>query len=159
MTDFETTLQNIDIFCKVLVGKMIENESREAPLTVEPVERMLHIKHVEKEQVESTGVKHFVPLPHAEEPLVDVFEDDDYVKIFIQSRCNKDEVKVRRGLGGIELCKRECHKDENGLEICFDSCRKMDLSPTQLNVDDMVTKCNNNKVFEVNIPKSKNLAN
>ena len=156
MDDFEDALRNIDIFCKVLVKKIIENESEENPnIAVEPIEKLLHRKSVVQEQVEPTSVKHFIPLSQAEEPLIDVFEDENHVRIFMQSRCKDERVTVRRDFDSIELCKRECHKDAKGVEICYDNCRKLDLSVAQLDVANIVTRCNNNEVFELDIPKSK----
>lgn len=149
MDDFEEALRNIDVFCKVLVKKMIESENgneNEISLPVEPIEKLLRRKYVIEEKNEKhPEVKHFIPLPHVEEPLVDIFEDDTYVKVLMQCRCRDQRVTVQ--------------KHDNGLQICLENeCWKLSLPVDQLQVENMITKCNNNKALEVEIPKLKTSA-
>jgi hypothetical protein len=148
MDDFEEALRNIDVFCKVLVKKMIESENEsESSLAVEPMEKLLRRKYVIEERIEKNPeVKHFIPLPHIEEPLVDIFEDDTYVKVLMQCRCKDQRVTV--------------HKYDNGLQICIENeCWKLSLPVGQLQVENMIMKCNNNEALEVEIPKLKTTAN
>lgn len=144
MDDFEEALRNIDVFCKVLVKKMIESEKEsESSLAVEPMEKLLRRKYVIEENPE---VKHFIPLPHIEEPLIDIFEDNAYVKVLMQCRCKDQRVTVQ--------------KHDNGLQICLENeCWKLELPVSQLQVENMIMKCNNNEALEVEIPKLKTTAN
>jgi len=148
MDDFEEALRNIDVFCKVLVKKMIESEKEsESSLAFEPMEKLLRRKYVIEEKIEKNPeVKHFIPLPHIEEPLIDIFEDDAYVKVLMQCRCKDQRVTVQ--------------KHDNGLQICLENeCWKLELPVSQLQVENMIMKCNNNEALEVEIPKLKTTAN
>jgi len=155
MTSFEEALQNIDIFCKVLVNKMLENPiESENNIIVEPMEKLLLRKYVIEERSESSPLAtSLIPLPLVEEPLIDVFEDDNYVKILIQCRCKDQEVTVHTGADGIEVCKKECYTNAEGAEVCSDKCQKIDVPTMHLQVEDMTAKCSNNSVFEIGIPK------
>jgi len=144
MDDFEEALRNIDVFCKVLVEKMVESlKDVERDISVEPMEKLLRRKYIIEEQVEqSPTIKHFIPLPQVEEPLIDIFDDDNYVKVLMQCRCRDQKVTVQR--------------ESDGLQICVESmCRKLNLPVEQLQVENMIMKCNNNKALEVEIPKLK----
>jgi len=148
MDNFEEALRNIDVFCKVLVKKMIESEKEsESSLAVEPMEKLLRRKYVIEEKIEKNPeVKHFIPLPHIEEPLIDIFEDNAYVKVLMQCRCKDQRVTVQ--------------KHDNGLQICLENeCWKLELPVSQLQVENMIMKCNNNEALEVEIPKLKTTAN
>ena len=157
MDDFEEALRNIDIFCKVLVKKMVEDENEsENKAVVEPIESLWQRKYIMEEHSESSPLsKNFIPLPHIDEPLIDVFEDDEYVRVLMQCRCKEEKVTVNQDTKGVEICKRECHTGEDGVEVCADKCEPLDLPVKQLQVGNMVAKCNNNQVFEVDIPKAK----
>ncbi len=144
MDNFEEALKNIDVFCKVLIEKMLENESEnEKSLDIEPMEKLLRKKYVIEEKNEKTPeVKHFIPLPHIEEPLIDIFEDDTYVKVLVQCRCREQKITVS--------------KHDDGLQICLESeCWKLNMPTSHLQVENMIMKCNNNKALEVEIPKLK----
>lgn len=144
MEEFEEALRNIDVFCKVLVRKIIESEKElEGNVTVEPIEKLLRRKYILEEKLENTMEgKHFIPLPHIEEPLIDVFEGDNYVKVLMQCRCKDQRITVNK------------HDDE--LQICLENeCWKLSLPAGQLQVENMIMKCNNNKALEVEIPKVK----
>jgi hypothetical protein len=93
-----------------------------------------------------------------EEPLVDVFDEEDYVRILVQCRCREQQVTFHPCPDGITVCKEECRKEKGGPEVCSDVCRKLSLSMDGLQLDDMlfvVAKCNNNNTLEAMIPKKK----
>lgn len=156
MDDLEEALHNIDVFCKVLAKKLVESlkeeengesskASKENPL--EPIEKLLKRKYVFEEKFEEKPtVKHFIPLPHIEEPLIDIFEDENYVRILMQCRCRDQRVTV--------------NKFDDGLQICLENiCWNINLPVEELQVENMIMKCNNNKAFEVDIPKMKTTMN
>jgi hypothetical protein len=148
MDDFEEALRNIDVFCRVLVKKIIESEKEfESSIAVEPIERLLRRKYVIEEKVDTNpDIKHFIPLPHVEEPLVDIFEDENYVKVLMQCRCRDQRVTI--------------HKYDGYLQVCLENeCWRLDLPVGQLQVENMVMKCNNNEALEVEIPKFKTTSN
>lgn len=141
MEDFEEALRNIDVFCRTLVKKIVEDYDSSQRIAVEPIENLLRRKYIIEESLESNpSAKYLIPVPDAEEPLVDMFDGEDYVKIFIQSRCHGKDVKVHTDM-------------DNNIEICVEECRKLNLPSRRLNIDNMVVKCNNNMVLEVSIPK------
>ncbi|MDH5483228.1 MAG: hypothetical protein OEY22_10205 [Candidatus Bathyarchaeota archaeon] len=153
MDDFETALQNIDVFCKVLVSKMIVNEEN-SNIIVEPMENLLQGKYVIREQFDSSPLsKNFIPLPQVEEPLIDVFEEDEYVRVLVQCRCKEQEVTIHTDMDGLEICRKECNTDTDGLQVCRDECKKLNLPIRILRTENMISKCNNNEIFEVTIPK------
>ncbi|MEM2419977.1 MAG: hypothetical protein QXL38_03210 [Candidatus Bathyarchaeia archaeon] len=144
MNDFEEALRNIDIFCKVLAKKIIESEKENGNRAiVEPVEKLLRRKYVVYEENASIHeIKGFIPLPHVEEPLIDVFEEDNCIKVLMQCRCRSRDVKIQ--------------KYEDSLQICLDNeCWKLDLPVDGLHVENIAVKCNNNEALEVEIPKLK----
>jgi hypothetical protein len=152
---FEEALRNIDVFCKVLVNKMLNDPAESGNnITVEPMEKLLLRKYIVDEQSEPRPLAgSLIPLPLAEEPLIDIFEDDNYVKILMQC-CYKDQkVTVHTGTNDIEICKKECYTNEDGAEVCSDRCQKLDVPTKYLQIEDMTTKCSNNAVLEINIPK------
>jgi hypothetical protein len=158
MDDFETALQNIDIFCKVLVKKIIGDENEpEKDFAIEPLENLIRRKYTFEEHLASSPLsKSLIPLPQADEPLIDVFEDDNYVRVLMQCRCRDQKVTVLPDVDGLKICKRECHLSVDGTEICTDKCQKLDIPTKHLQIEDITAKCSNNAVFEVNIPKTKN---
>lgn len=141
MEDFEEALRNIDIFCRILVKKIVEDEDCTQNIVVEPIENLLRRKYIIEESQESkTSSGCLIPLPHAEEPLIDVFENEDYVKIFLQCHCRDQKVTI--------------HTDVGGLEICTQECQKLNLPVKYLQVENMIVRCNN-EVIEIDIPKMK----
>ncbi|MEM3719565.1 MAG: hypothetical protein QXD45_06050 [Candidatus Bathyarchaeia archaeon] len=152
MDNFEEALKNIDVFCKVLAEKIVENfkkeECKEAnEIPIEPMERLLRRKYNYEERFESARpVKCFIPLPNIEEPLIDVFEDDSYVRVLVQCRCRDHRVTLYREFGGLQIC----------LE---DECWRISLPIEHLQIENMVMKCNNNEALEVEIPKLKAIPN
>ncbi|MEM1566161.1 MAG: hypothetical protein QW510_03615 [Candidatus Bathyarchaeia archaeon] len=146
--DFEEALRNIDVFCKILAKKLVESlgERSDDKNPLEPMEKLLKRKYVFEEQIESSTVRHFIPLPHLEEPLIDIFEDENYVKILMQCRCRDHRITV--------------DKCDDGLQICIENtCWKLDLPVEELKVENMVMRCNNNEALEVEIPKIKTSVN
>jgi hypothetical protein len=152
---FEEALNNIDIFCKTLVKKMLQDDDEQTSnITIEPMEKLLIRKNIIEENTELSPLrKSFIPLPQAENPLVDVFEDDKHVKVLMQCRCKDQEVTVHTDANSVEICKRECHTNSEGEEVCTDKCQKLDVPTQRLQVENMIQKCSNNTVFEVDIPK------
>ncbi|MCK4434353.1 hypothetical protein KAU92_02595 [Candidatus Bathyarchaeota archaeon] len=141
MEDFEETLRNIDTFCRILVKKIAEEEDCSKNITVEPIENLLRRKYVKEEDLERTPLaNHLIPLPKAEEPLVDVFEDDDYVRIFLQYRCKDQKATI--------------HTDVDGLERCTKDRQKLKQPVKHLQIENVIVTCNGNNVLEINIPKT-----
>ncbi|MEM2780224.1 MAG: hypothetical protein QW791_05070, partial [Candidatus Bathyarchaeia archaeon] len=103
--------------------------------------------YVFEEKFESgPSVKHFIPLPHIEEPLIDVFEDENYIKVLMQCHCKSHRITV--------------NKADEGLQICVENmCWKVDLPVEELQVENMIMRCNNNEALEVEIPKIKTTIN
>lgn len=140
MEDLEETLQNIDVFCRILVEKIAEEEEHSQDIVVEPIEKLLRRKYIKEDDAYSSPLaRHLIPLPQAQEPLIDVFEDDTHIRILIQCRCRDHKAKV--------------HRDLDGLQVCTDECRKLDLPVEHLQIENISAKCNNNTVLEIAIPK------
>ncbi|MEM2446831.1 MAG: hypothetical protein QW734_09255, partial [Candidatus Bathyarchaeia archaeon] len=79
-------------------------------------------------------------------PLIDVFEDENYVRVLMQCRCRDHRITV--------------NKADDGLQICVeDVCWKLDLPVEELQVENIVMRCNNNEALEVEIPKIKTTVN
>jgi len=73
----------------------------------------------------------------------------------VQCRCKEQKVAIHAHMDGIAVCRRECYKDEEGREICVEKCQRLILPTKHLRMENMVTKCTNNAVFEIEIPKLK----
>jgi hypothetical protein len=155
MSDFEETLKNIDVFCKVLAKKIADEENGETSgIVVEPMEKLLYKKCITREQAEmNRSPSHFIPVPQLEEPLVDIIEDENCVRILMQEHCSDNKIRIHSRADGIEICKTECHKDADGTKVCQDKCQKLPLLADKLQIENITAKCNNNSVFEANIPK------
>lgn len=138
--ELEKALQNIDVFCKALVKKIVEDEV-ENNIVVEPMENLLKRREIIEPLEPNPMEKTLIPLPQLDEPLIDVFEDENNVKVLMQCRCKDEAVTIHRKVDGLELCTREC--------------RKLNLPIQQLRIENMVSKCNNNEVFEIDIPKTR----
>jgi hypothetical protein len=120
----------------------MEDDDSSKSVTVEPIENLLRRKYVIQENQESkTSSGHLIPLPQAEEPLIDMFEDENYVKIFLQCHCKGKDVKI--------------HTDIDNTEILVEECRKLTLPVRNLNIENMAVTCNNNTILEIAIPKIK----
>jgi hypothetical protein len=93
-----------------------------------------------------------------EEPLVDVFDEEDHVRILVQCRCREQEVTFHPNPDGLTVCKEECHREKGGPEECHSVCRKVSLPTEALQLENrlfIVAKCNNNNTLEAMIPKVK----
>ncbi|MBS7632820.1 hypothetical protein KEJ15_04255 [Candidatus Bathyarchaeota archaeon] len=155
MGNFEEALKNIDVFCKALAKKIIENDNGiHSDLPMEPVEKLLRQRYVAEIKEEPSSSKPpLIPLPQLEQPLIDVFEDEDSYKVLLQCRCRDEKVTIHTDSDSVEICKRECFVNSQGIEVCEDNCQRLDLPPNCLQIEKMITKCNNNEVFEIEIPK------
>lgn len=146
MENLGEALRNIDIFLQVLEKKMVDDNECSQNFIVEPIENLLRRKYIVKEKSGSDPLaKHLIPLPHVEEPLIDIFEDDDYVKVFMQYQCKDHKVTI--------------HTDVDGLEICAERCRKINLPVKHLQIENMIVRHTNNEVLEIDIPKTKTTIN
>lgn len=160
MADFEEALQNIDAFCKVIVKKMPEKTAELKNETyVEPIENPPLTKSPAYETLETDfSNRHFSPQPQIEEPLIDIFEEEDYIRVLVQCRCKEQQVTFYVSTDGIRICREECHVNTNGAETCVDNCQKINLRTNHLQLEDrlfVIAKCNNNQVLEAMIPKIK----
>jgi len=115
---------------------------------------------VKKPTSESTSFEQY------EEPLIDVIDEEDNVRLLVQCRCQEEQVSihVNKEQGGITVCKEQCHiKKESEIVVCGDVCsRSIPLNLKDLQLEDMqfiVSQCNNNNVLEITIPKIKPKAN
>ncbi len=154
MENLEEALRNIDIFCKVLVAKLTTNSRDPSTLAEEPMEKILYEKNVIGEGTETNIKAHgLIPLSHLEHPLIDVFEENDHLKILIQKRCGDKLLNVHTCADGIEVFRRECHIDCEGKMICVDKFQKIDMPTNNLQVENIRAECNNDAFFEVEIPK------
>jgi hypothetical protein len=142
MEDLEEALRNIDVFCRILVKKIVEDDDSSKSVTVEPIGNLLKSKYVIEKSLESEpSTKYLISIPGAEEPLIDMFEDENYVKIFLQCHCKGKDVKIRT--------------DIDNTEILVEECRKLSLPVRSLNIENAVVRCNNNTILEISIPKIK----
>lgn len=91
-SSFEEALSNIDIFCSVLVKKIIEDE--EPKVKPEPIENLLRKKH---------GIEIYRDFRRGEEPLIDIFEDEGQVKVLMQCSHVKHEVRLDPCGGYMEI--------------------------------------------------------
>ncbi len=96
-----------------------------------------------------------------EEPLIDVIDEKDNVRLLVQGRCGEQQfsIHINANKSGISICREACHikKGSEAIE-CNDFCSKsVPLNLRELQLEDMlfvVSKCNNN-VLEIVIPKIK----
>jgi len=159
MGNFEEALRNIDGFCKVLVKKIPKNTAELENKTIaKPIENPL-IKSTATETLETDSSKRlFIPQSQIEEPLIDVFEEEDFLRILVQCRCREQQVTFYVRADGIRICREECHIDSGGKIVCVDNCQKINLRTEQLQLENrlfVVAKCNNNEVLEAVIPKKR----
>jgi hypothetical protein len=156
MEKFEA-LQTIDNFCKVLVKKTTEDNAEKGnKKETEPSARAVFEK-----------TKWYRPLREAssatvqseiEEPLVDIFDEEDHIRILVQCRCREQQITFHPSIDGITVCREECRKEKGGPETCSDVCRKLSIPTSELqlgNMEFVIAKCNNNNTLEAMIPKVK----
>ena len=156
MDNFEA-LRNIDDFCKVLVKKTIADTSETGNRReLEPDKAVFEREHLNgrSETYPSMGVTQ----PELEEPLIDIFDEEDHMRILVQCLCREQQVTFHPDKDGITICKEECHKNKGGPETCRDVCRKLSIRTDELQLENMlfvIAKCNNNNTLEATIPKVK----
>jgi HSP20 family molecular chaperone IbpA len=97
-----------------------------------------------------------------EEPLIDVMDEGDSVKLLIQARCMEQQVSIHVNPNGdgITICREECLKnDGTQAATCRDVCStNINLNLKELQIENMlfvVSKCINNNVLEISIPKTR----
>ena len=158
MENFEA-LQSIDNFCKVLVKKPNKDAFRAGSglgvaFSGETVgQKNISNRYFEKNPTTGTGLQ-----PELEDPFVDVFEEEDHIRILVQCRCQEQQVTFHPAKDGIVICREECHRENSGPETCRDICRKLYLRTDGLQLENMlfiIAKCNNNNTLEAMIPKIK----
>lgn len=97
-----------------------------------------------------------------EEPLIDVIDEGENIKLLVQGRCfdKKFSIHLNKNRDGITICKEKCIK-KNGMQKieCSDVCSKnIPLNVKELQLEEMlflVSTCNNNNTLEIMIPKIK----
>ena len=156
MENFEA-LQNIDDFCKVLVKKKLSNTSETGKRRELETDKAVF----EREYLNGcseTDPSMGIVQPELEEPLIDVFDEGDHIRILVQCRCREQQVTFHPSKDGIIVCREECHKNKSGAETCRDVCRKLSIRTDELQLENMlfvIAKCNNNNTLEATIPKLK----
>lgn len=153
MENFEA-LQDMDGFCKVLVNK----ETEKSTITGELEKKVPNGEIFERNHLSSHSSWGCAMQPQLEEPLTDVFDEGDHVRILVQCRCREQQVAFHPSKDGIVICREECNRQKNGPEICTNVCSKLDLRTDELQLENMlfvVAKCNNNNTLEALIPKLK----
>ena len=114
---------------------------------------------VKKPALDSPGFEEY------EEPLIDVIDEEDCVRLLIQCRCQEEQVSihVNKNHDGITICKEQCHKEEPDAVVCGDICsRNIPLNLKDLQLENnlfIVSQCNNNNTLEITIPKIKPTSN
>lgn len=156
MENFEA-LQNIDNFCKVTVKKTIVDKSQNGnKRESEPSENVISERSYLDRQPDANSSMGYTLRPDFEEPLIDVFDEEDHIRILVQCRCREQEVTFHPSKDGITICREECNKERGGPEKCTDICRKLSLRTDELQLENMlfvIAKCNNNNTLEAMIPK------
>ena len=145
MEKFEV-LNGLDNFCKVLIKKSISDSYEKDRREREPLNRSVF---------ERDNFNMSRPL---EEPLVDLFEEEDHIKILVQCRCQEQRVTFHPRKDGITICREECNTEKGGNEVCSDVCSTLNLRTDKLQLENMlflVAQCNNNNTLVATIPKTK----
>jgi hypothetical protein len=161
LESFEEALRDIDSFCKVTVKKTAQNlpEADDTTSGKLVAEKSASAKNNVPEHFQAGLVnENITMLPDVEEPLIDIFDEEDHVRILVQCRCREQEVTFHTCADGIRVCREECQMDAYGTKSCQDVCRNINLQTDQLQLDNMlfiVAKCNNNNTLEAMIPKKR----
>ena len=94
-----------------------------------------------------------------EEPLIDVIDEGNNVRILVQGRCWEQQfsIHVNEDKNGISICREACHIRKGAEKVeCNDFCsRNIPLNLKELQLEAMlfvVSTCKNN-VLEIIIPK------
>ncbi|MCW1310019.1 MAG: hypothetical protein QXP04_04990, partial [Candidatus Nanoarchaeia archaeon] len=156
MDKLEEALQNIEVFCRVLVEKIVQYERGiESNVAVEPMEKLLREKYVIKEDFrgkyltkksEMNLTSGFIPAPQIEEPLIDIFEEENRIKIIMQHNCS-EPIKVYPLKNGLKVCKIICYNDIDKGKVCTEKCKELNLSIDKP-IQGIFSNCNNN-VLEI----------
>jgi len=96
-----------------------------------------------------------------EEPLIDVIDEEENIRILVQGRCSEQQysIHVNEDKSGITICREACHIKKGAEKVeCNDFCSKnIPLNLEELQLEGMlfvVSQCKNN-VLEIVIPKTK----
>lgn len=96
-----------------------------------------------------------------DEPLIDVIDGRDNVKLLVQGRCwdQQFSIHINEDKSGISICREACYKTKGSEKmVCNDFCSKnIPLNLKELQIEKMmfvVSTCKNN-VIEITIPKIK----
>ena len=97
-----------------------------------------------------------------EEPLIDVVDEGDCIKLLVQGKCMDQQfsIHVNQEKNEISICRETCYRKRGSQAVeCNDFCSKnIPLNLKELQLESMlsvVSKCNNNNVLEIIIPKTK----
>jgi hypothetical protein len=97
-----------------------------------------------------------------EEPLIDVIDEGNNIKLLVQGRCLDQQfsIHVNEDKSGISICRETCYRNKGAHDVeCNYFCSKnIPLNLKELQLGSMlfvVSKCNNNNVLEIMIPKIK----
>jgi len=111
---------------------------------------------VKKLTLDSPGFERY------EEPLIDVIDEEDHVRLLVQCHCQEEQVSihVNKNHDGITVCKERCHLNkESDTVVCGDVCStNIPLNLKDLQLENnlfIISQCNNNNVLEITIPKIK----
>jgi hypothetical protein len=152
-------LQTLDNFCKVLVKKTAPFKLRESSeREIEPLGEGFFIGRNLNCRPPRNSEEHYIMESEPEEPLVDIFDEGDHVRILVQCRCREQQVTFHPNTDGIIVCREECQREKGSPETCRDVCRKLSLRMDDLQLENMefvIAKCNNNNTLEALIPKLK----
>ena len=157
MENFEA-LQTIDNFCKVIVKKTTAETSESNEKENKSSEETVFKETRWYKPLKVNSANGYDMQPNVEEPLVDVFDEEDHIRILVQCRCREQQVTFHPSTDGITICREECRKEKGGPEICRDVCRKLSIPTDELQLENMlfvIAKCNNNNTLEAMIPKVK----
>ena len=150
-------LQNIDSFCKVRIEKMPSNVDEPNNSDTEFIQEQPQINRAINEPLAINFPNtHLIPLPQIEEPLIDIFEEEDYVRILVQCNCREQDVTFYVCADGIRICRQECRTNADKTEICTEKCQKISLRTDYLQLEKrlfIIASCKNNQVLEATIPK------
>ncbi len=152
MENFEG-LQSINNFCKVLVKKKLGDNAG----GIRNPEEYPENNCLNRLRETSSAIGYTVQ-PDIEDPFIDVFDEEDHIRILVQCRCHEQQVTFHPSIDGITICREDCYRDKDGAERCDDVCRRLSIQTDELQLDNMlfvIAKCNNNNTLEAMIPKTK----
>jgi len=145
-------LKGIDDFCRVLVKK--------PPVEIFELggtDKSLLDKAILEEKIDIPTVNAYA-VQDIEEPFIDVFDEEDNLRILVQCRCREQQITFHPAKDGVIVCREECHRKKGESETCSQICRKLPIPTDELQLENMlfiIAKCNNNNTLEALIPKAK----